>query len=163
MKAKFKLDVWEYADYDFLLFGLNCSEEELRLCWLLNKSLGLDFLKQPSIETQNNKLGEQNSFPLFEYVKKPIECDYPENPDELEQLDKAEELDVIYQLVGNRNPNGVLIPEQPRVDYFLIVRGEYHDQVNPDAILHSLKQIPKMHMAFSLQPQSLKSKENLIF
>ncbi len=163
MKAKFKLDVWEYADYDFLLFGLNCSEEELRLCWLLNKALELDFIKRPSIETQNNKLGAQNDFALFEYVKKPIEYDYPENSEDLSQLDKAEELDVIYQLVSNRNLNGVLIPEQPRVDYFLIIRGEYHDQVAPEAILQSLKQIPKMHMAFAIEPQSLKSKENLIF
>lgn len=163
MKAKFKLEVSEYADYNFLLFGINCSEEEVRFCWLLNKALNTDFRRKNDIELRHIKSGTTNTFPLFEYISKPFELE-PENYNEdSDKADVAEELDVIFHLVGNRNEHGYLIPEQPRVDYFLIVRGELEDQVDADEVLKAIRQIPKVHLAFGIEPESLKSKENLIF
>lgn len=163
MKAKFKLEVSEYADYNFLLFGINCSEEEVRFCWLLNNALNVDFRRKSDVELLHAKSGTENAFPLFEYISKPFELEPENGIDDVERADIAEELDVIFQLVGNRNELGFLIPEHPRVDYFLIIRGELEDQVDADEVLKTLREIPKVHLAFAIEPESLKSKDNLIF
>jgi hypothetical protein len=74
-----------------------------------------------------------------------------------------DEPSVIFQLIGNRHPAGNLLPEHPRLDYLLSLRGEGIGEINSDTILAQLRSCDEIQAAFNIDVESLKSKNNLIF
>ena len=74
-----------------------------------------------------------------------------------------DELDHIeYYLVKNASRNyKKLIPEKNQIDYFLIIKNNYTREIND--ILTSLKRIESILTAFVFDPETLKSKDNLVF
>lgn len=55
-----------------------------------------------------------------------------------------------------------LIPEQPKVDYFLKIEGDC-SQLMMNKLLLKLKEIPHLETAYSIDHTMLKSRSNLIF
>ena len=137
---KFKLDI-EY-DYDFTLFGISCHEKDYRICWALNNKLRLEFKKVQDIESKEKKKKENTKYPLFEFID--------------------EEAHREYFIIGNRSDSALLIPEQKHADYFLMVRGNFND-AEKEILLKNIKSIQIILTAFEIQPNELKSKQNLIF
>lgn len=138
---KFKLEP-EY-DYDFFLVGISCHEKDYRVCWGVNKVLDLDLEKVDDLEIHSKKPNEDAMFALFSQQMTDTEVD--------------------YFLISNKTPGpGLLIPEQKSADYFFIARGPF-DGNDEDRMLSSLKSISFVLTAFRLDPDSLKSKQNLIF
>lgn len=72
-----------------------------------------------------------------------------------------EEGEIELHLLANKGDNGFLIPEKKEVDYFLKInklpRGE------EQRIVQTLKNLPGIQAVISLNPESLKSKINLVF
>lgn len=143
MKAaltKHRLDI-EY-EYDFFLTGISCHEKPYRLCWAINKTLALEMqLADPlSIALKKNDL--PSDFPLF--------------------MQEKQEQDTIVYLISNKNEKGLLIPEHHQADYFFIAKGPFNeiDFVN---MLGGIKEIPFVLMSYRIDPETLKSKQNLLF
>jgi hypothetical protein len=74
-----------------------------------------------------------------------------------------DESSVIFQLIGNRHPSGNLIPEQPRIDYFLLLSGDGIQELASNEVVIQLRGLEEIQAAFTIDVDSLKSKNNLIF
>lgn len=122
-------------DYDFDLIGISCHLRDYRLCWLLNKSLGIELVRDADgAETPKGR------FALFSG-----EC--------------LETRTIIHLLV-NRGQGGWMIPEQRQADYMLLLRD--NAKWNTDELVRDLKNKSQILTAFAIDPNGLKSKENLL-
>lgn len=138
--TKFSLDI-EY-DYSFVLFGISCHEKDYRISWAINKQLGIGLQKENDLEIKEKKQKENFLYPVYSFNS---EVQYWE-----------------YFLIANRNTQGLLIPEQKQSDYFLKISGNViHEQ--KQKILQDLKGINIILTAYEINPESLKSKQNLLF
>lgn len=138
--TKFRLDI-EY-DYDFLLAGISCHEKPYRLCWAINRGLELNMVRTESLSISLKKNEPASVFPLF--------------------TEEDVEKDTATMLVCNRGDLGLLITEQHQADYFFIARGPFTDQ-DHERMLAALKAIPFVIMSYRINPETLKSKQNLLF
>jgi hypothetical protein len=137
--AKHKL-VWE-DDYDFDLIGICSSNSDYRLCWGVNKALEMQLVRADDYALKSKKEGEY-FFSFYEFIND----------------DTGEE---VY-LIKNQSYNfKKLIPEQDKIDYFLIIKNNYSYEM--ENLLTELKQIDSILTAFSFNVDELKSKSNLIF
>ncbi len=132
-------------DFGFQLVAVNASVKEYKLAWILNRNLELDFIKTDNIEIVfvNDKLISISNFicrtehQLFRLLS-----------------NKAENLEETF--------NAFLIPELKNFDYFIAINDE-SDTFDLNAFISRIKQIPFVQFAVSVDPTTLKSKDNLIF
>ncbi len=141
--TKFRLDI-EY-DYDFLVTGISCHEKPYRLCWAINRALGLDMTLSEPLTIALKKNEAPSGFPLF--------------------VQENLENDTTVFLVSNRTrqeETGLLIPEHHQADYFFIAKGPFTDNDHRD-MLAGIKEIPFVLMSYRIDPETLKSKQNFLF
>jgi len=137
--AKLKLELDE--DFDFDLIGICSSFTDYRLCWGINQALSINLERGEDYSMQNKKDGEF-FFSFYEY--------FNENTEEH------------FFLIKNQSYNfKKLIPEQDKIDYFLIIKNNYETVI--DDLLMKLKALDSVLTAFSFDVEALKSKSNLIF
>lgn len=141
--AKNRLDV--SYDFEFDLIAVNSSVKEYKLAWALNKDLHLQLAKQENISIDfsgGKSLSVSNyscetEYQVFRLLK-----------------NRAEDFDEKY--------NAYLIPELKNFDYFLMVADDSMTfQINP--FISTIKRIPFVQFAVSVDTAALKSKDNLIF
>ena len=142
-------------DFDFLLIGICCSEKDYRLCYEINKSLGIKLKRITDIQIQSKlnqksskndlieipEMDKENVFSLFKYQ-------HPKTG-------------LKYNVISNKSQGTRLIKEKKEVDYFLMINGEAHTKEKKDA-LTKVKSIGMVMTAFEIEPQKLKSKDRLI-
>ncbi len=128
-------------DYDFVLIGLVCQVKDYRLCFEINKKLGFDLNKVDSIEIFVNKQREAAYFSTYLF----------ENEDEIS-----------FYIIFNRGTKGYLIPEQSKLDYFVVIKGPLRADQKKE-LISKLKEIKLILGVFELDVKKLKSKENLLF
>ncbi len=138
--SKFTLDV-KY-DFEFILLGISCHEKDYRISWALREKLEIDLCRGEDLNISSKKAGEAGSYAVFECLN--------------------EDNDSAIFLVSNRCDSSFLIPEQRSCDYFLVARGGY-DEENKEEMLQKIREIPFVLTAFSIDPSSLRSRQNLIF
>ncbi len=138
--ARFELEI-DY-DFDFHLLGIASHLPDYRLCWSINRQLGLELTKSDqALKTlQKDKLTFV-SFDVFCYVN--------------------EENQVEYNLIDNINDGIRLIPEQKQADYFLMIRGLPQSELKPLQL--SINKIDQVLTTFPVEVTELKSKEKLLF
>ena len=137
--AKHKL-VWE-DDFDFDLIGVCSSNSDYKLCWGINRVLDIGLSKGEDYNVFKKKEGEcLHSF--YEFFNE----------------DTHEE----FYLIKNQSFNyKLLIPEQDKIDYFLILKNNYSYEISD--LIAKLKQLDSILTAFSFNVDDLKSKSNLVF
>lgn len=128
-------------DLDFVLIAITSSLKDYILCHQINKSLEFDFEKTDDHEVFYNVDAPPISFSRFYYC--------------------VEESEVEYYLVNNRNPEGFLVPEMNKVDFFMVIH-QYIDKEDLEFILTRLNKLPDIQVAAQISPLKLKSKENLV-
>ena len=128
-------------DLDFVLIAITAATKDYILCHKINKSLEFDFEKTDDHEVYYNIDEPPLSFSRFYYF--------------------VEQGEIEYYLVNNRNPEGFLIPEMNKVDFFIIVH-QYIDKEDLNFILTRLNKLPDVQVAAQINPLKLKSKENLV-
>ena len=106
-----------------------------------NKSLEFDFEKTDDHEVYYNIDEDPLAFSKFYYF--------------------VEQGEIEYYLVNNRNPEGFLIPEMNKVDFFIIIH-QYIDKEDLNFILTRLNKLSDIQVAAQIDPLKLKSKENLV-
>lgn len=137
--AKLKLELDD--DYDFDLIGICSSFTDYRLCWGINQSLSIRLERSEDYSVENKKDGE-SFFSFYEYFNESTEEDY-------------------FLIKNQSYTYKKLIPEQDKIDYFLIIKNNY--ETNIDDLVTKLKALDSVLTAFSFNVEDLKSKSNLIF
>ena len=136
--AKLTLEVEEV--YDFELIGICSHAKDYRLSWEMNKALELDLVKGDNYELSVK--GEKQSYSFFNFID--------------------EENWVEYYLINNRTVNGILIPEEKKSDYFLLIRGVLRGG-QKESLVKGIAEIKNVLTTYEIEVESLKSKSNLLF
>ncbi len=129
-------------DYEFHLLGIASHLPDYRLCWSINRQMGLDLGKseKPLKTLQKDKL-TYVSFDVFCYT----------DP----------ETQVEYNLIDNIYDGIRLVPEQKQADYLFLVRGIQDSDLT--RIQQSINKIDQVLTSFKIEVEELKSKEKLLF
>lgn len=135
--AKLKLD--SEPEPEVLLIAISSHVNDYRLCWALNRSLGIDLCRRKKdIEDQGP---EQKAFyPAFDH-------------------DGENHRDRI-SLISNHSPQGVLLAEQRQADYFLVVDDDDPDQAA--GMLQRVRGTEFVLTAFFLDIKALKGAYKLL-
>lgn len=126
-------------DYEFACVGISCHQKDYRLGWNINEALNIRLQKKDPVILEDKLFKEQMAFPKFYY--------------------QDEKTGTEYTLLGNRNKWGFLLPEEPNMDYFLVVNAE---RFNEKETLQKLKDINIILSFGSLSVEKLKNKERLL-
>ena len=150
-------------DFDFVLIGITCPENQYRVVSLINDALGLEFYLSDYLP-YNLKEGNLFKFSLFRFIDEELRLEYffvpnVSNNDE----PKVNEFDPDDLFAGIGVDERVkLIKELPKTDYFLILKGEELHTFR-FKIIECLKTIPEIVQLQAIEPNDLASKRNLIF
>jgi hypothetical protein len=137
-----KILLEEEYDFEFNLLGISSHVHGYRICWAVNKMLGLDLAKlDEEILIRTNKIAEPTSFSVYYY------------------LDENSEVE--FELIANRHEQGYLVPELKTADYFLKISDYYPEEM--DDVILELRKSSIINMAFEVDIDSLRSKQNLLF
>ncbi len=140
-KNKLKIDVL----YDFDLLGVITSVKEYKLAWIMNQCPSCSFIKASDIQIEF--VGLKNiTISNFKFET---------------------EHTAIYLLKNRLVFNDILsdkylVPELKQFDYFVKIDGE-SELFPTNAILATLKNSDSVEYATTLDPNTLKQKENFIF
>ena len=128
-------------DYDFLLIGICTHAKNYRLCWEINKILGIKLERgdDMTIKTSN---GESSAYSLYF-------CEDEENNN-------------YFHVISNKSQNKTLITEHKQVDYFLRIQGNRNTGYAEET-LKKIRKIPIVLTAYNIDPNKLKSKQKLLF
>ncbi len=146
---------YEY-EHDYALIAINSTLEDYRLAYLLNHQLALKLERQKHDLDFPNK---ESSFPMYAY-----DCDITflswhllinKNSVTNKTLDNS-------NLFDEESKVSFLINEKKRVDYFIKIEGGL-DDMNLVSTLNTIKTIKGVIASYAIDPQTLKSKDYLIF
>ena len=127
-------------DYDFILIGIACHAKNYRLCWVLNNAFNLKLEKEEQ-DLELVKGEETLRYPVYQFTN--------------------EDTHTSYTLISNRSKNNYFIPEQKQADFLLMIRNNFDEDI-PEMI-HKLRNIDMVLMAFEIDVERLKSRQNLLF
>lgn len=140
---KYELDT-PGIDEDSLLFGISCHERVYRLCWAMNKELGIGLARDPEGLELTVPGSEENeeavNFPLYTYYD--------------------EEDHVNYSLVENHSEGRSLIPERREIDRFFLIQAE--EKIVELDPREALRKIGPVLAVFRIEPGSMKRVANLL-
>lgn len=128
-------------DLDFVLIAITASLKDYVLCHKINTNLAYEFYKIDDHEVFFNTDEEPLTFSKYYFF--------------------VEEGEVEYYIVNNRNPEGFLIPEMNKVDFFMIIQ-QYISKEDVTVMLSKLNKIPEIQVAAQIDVMKLKSRENLV-
>jgi len=135
--SKFSLELIE--EYPYQVYGIAASAQDYRLCWHLNKELGLKFTRQSAVQIIN-KRKESVNHEFFLY----------------EDQDSATH----YRLVQNKRTGSLFLPEINQADYLLVI--DESPVVDYDYLVNKIKAIRPVLMVFAINLDTLKNKQNLL-
>ena len=137
---RFRLEV-DY-EYDFILIGISSHEKSHRVAWGVNQVLELDLNRGEPFQIALKKNEAPSGFIRYKW-------DHPD-------------FEATYTLLSNKGTHGLLVAEQHQADYFLIVDGPFTKE-DEQEMVGQLRTLPFILMAYRIDPQVLKSKQNHIF
>lgn len=128
-------------DFDFILIAITSQLKDYRLCFYINKSAEIELRKIEDLSL-NFKNIEPKYFSRYLFTQENSECE--------------------FYLIANKGSEGFLIPEMKEADYFILIK-EFIDDEDLDFFLERLKKVQDIQAAVEINPDRLKSKENLLF
>lgn len=154
MVAMHKMSLDFYED-SFALIALHCILEDFTLAYTINKHLKCNFKRR----RKNLVFSDTISLPVFEW-KDTINDRY------WTLIANTSHSEESYTSTGlfSDEPSykkQYLVPEHKNVDYFM--KLEQEDLDSEGSILKSILAIPKIITAYTINADTLKSKNNLIF
>lgn len=142
------------------LIGIHCTIEDYRLAYLLNKSLGINLVRNKKDLDYNNgkstysiyKWEDKNQFSTWNLVSNVCKTnDY-----------EKERSQSLFQTNQSITKTYYFLPELKHVNYLLKIEEEFN--LNKERrIINTLLSIPQIATAYTIDLNQLKSKENLIF
>lgn len=149
--TKLKLDY----DYEFILIGILATVPDYKLCWEMNKVLELILTKEDDLELPVSPLTKANEPELnFKETQGTPYFSLHTFYDDVRHLN--------YTVVANKSQTSLLIKEEQSVDFFLIIDGVYENDLSSH-IVEQIRSMETVITAYEIDPNRLKSKQNLIF
>ena len=135
--AKLKLDL--EPDPEVFLIAISSHVNDYRLCWSLNRKLGISLSRRES----------------------DIEEPGPEHMAHYTAFDHTEEItQAQYSLVSNHAPEGVLVTDQRQTDFFLVV--DHATQNSLAEVLEQVRGAEFVLTAFPLDPRELRGAQKIL-
>ncbi|WP_129715087.1 IPExxxVDY family protein [Pedobacter sp. SYP-B3415] len=128
-------------DLDFTLIAITAPLRDYVLCHKINNQLGIELERVEEHEVYLNADEAPLAFSKYCYF--------------------IEDRELEYYILANRNPDGFLVPEMSRVDFFMIIR-DFIDEEDLEFVLSGLNKLPDIQVAARIDPHKLKSRENLV-
>jgi hypothetical protein len=150
-------------DYDFMLLGIVCPEDQYRMCGMLNDALRIN-LRLSDFVPLSLKGGRVFKFSLFRFADEELGLEYffVPNTSNFEPPPTVQKAGSGLFSEVEVDESTRLVKELPKTDYFLILKGEYlHNR--QFKIMDALKTIVEIIQVQSIQPNELASRRNLIF
>jgi len=142
---------------DYSLIGIHSPEEDYRLAYLLNLHLKTKLIRyKHHLDFENSEA----EFPLFEFKDENNFNNYYLINNKHTQLNSELKNEGLFG--GNISTTSYLIPEKKKIDYFLKIEGCNSD-VFIKNLVANLNNIKQIITSYSIEPNTLKSKDHLIF
>ncbi|AIZ40819.1 hypothetical protein M666_04075 [Cellulophaga baltica 18] len=154
MVAMHKMSL-DFHEDSFALIALHCNIEDFKLAYTINKFLKCGFKRRKN----NLVFSDTISLPVFEW-KDTINDRYWMLISNSGQSEESNDNTGLFNDMPSIKKQH-LIPEYKNVDYF--IKLEQEDLDAETAILKSILAIPKIITAYTINTDTLKSKNNLIF
>ena len=123
------------VEYDFVVLSINSHSKAYKLCWILNKELGLNFEI-----TDEHIINKDLAFTRY----------------------KSESADLgTFNLLVNRSKKGYMIPSKKSINYFLIVNAERW-RLLKDEFLIKLQAIKEILLVFDFQLEKEKNSDRFV-
>ena len=134
MKTRFTLEFDE--EFDFIVLAINSHIKAYKLCWNINSSMQLNFVKK-----NDHNIKEYLWFSRYTYI----------SDDGIE-----------YDLLANHSKKGYLVPNKKNINYFLVVKNDFWEQ-DKQEFMSKLRNIPDVLLAFEMDVANLKHIDRFIF
>ena len=131
----------ETESYDFGLIGIASPENDYRIIWTINNTMGFSFVRQDDLEIWHKLLDDPQAFHQFRFFD--------------------EETLLSYRLITNKSENGYLLEEMTNVDYLIQIAGEF-DPGYIENLVKNFNKLKEITLAFPLDPSKLKSRKKLL-
>lgn len=161
--AKYTLD--KIDDFNFLLIGIVCPENQYVLTSRINDALKIDLQLEDYIDL-SHRMGKDFKFSFFCFVDEEFNLEYnliPNRSNYTPKEKKEEDGGDLFSLFNEGvDESSRLIPELTKTDYLLLIKGdEYYHFIH--RITEALKTIPEIIAVQEVVPDKLSSRSNLIF
>lgn len=159
--AVHKLIEDDFEEDKYTLIAIHCSTEDYRLAYLLNTKLNLK-LARKSEDLDYNSM--EASFSIYEWNDEQnfMKWNLVANISKKEVVRVANTTSLFSDQNGTQLISKYLIPERKRVDYFIKVESDHHLK-SSKLIVSKVNAIAEIITAYTINPNQLKSKNNLIF
>ena len=156
-----KLHIDEFDEVDYELIAIHTSLEDYRLAYFLNKKLPI-LLSKSKNEIQINIKEGVTFFSRFIYENTNSDCCWSlvQNKNEVTTLKTNNNQNLFGESSFEVATKAFLLPELKKVDYFLKIENS---DAELDEIIASMNTISKIATVYSVDSNSIKSKNNLIF
>lgn len=131
--------VFDY-DFGFLLFGISCHDSSYRLCWYLNRELGLQM-----------ELGKDHIVPQKKGKSQHLHYSFSISDEHS-----------LWTLLANHSKDGMILPELKQFDYLLKIEEGEEELPSEAEVLQKIRMIPTVIGCYPLNAEQLKLKDNLI-
>lgn len=157
--AVHKLFIEEF-EASYSLVAIHSSLEDYRMAYTLNRALAVALSRQ---EKDVDFPTKHISFTRYEWKDEVRQLTWSlVNNTTVSKQNKRDVLGSLFDEIEVSATNYHLIPEQPKVDYFLKIEGDYREDLEQQ-ILSKLQQASQIVTAYTIDANQLKSKNNLIF
>tara|TARA_B110000003_G_scaffold152808_2_gene153512 strand:+ start:24776 stop:25246 length:471 start_codon:yes stop_codon:yes gene_type:complete len=151
------LEIDDFCEDKYVLIGIHTSLEDFKLAYLLNNNLKTLFLRANfnlDFESNDNKA----SFSIYSYMNYDYDYEWYLISNSYTE-EKTNSSDTILLSTETKT---YLIPEKKKVDYFIKIVGEPTQEFIYKTV-DKIKQINQVVTSYSVEINTLKSKQFLIF
>ena len=132
MKKHYKLN--HNTDYNLVVLAINSHCKAYKLCWILNKKLGLNFEM-----TEDHKINKDLLFSRY----------------------TSKNRGARFDLVSNRSKKGFMIPSNKSINYFLITKKDTW-AYEKDSLLAGLRTINDILLVFEIDLKKEQNSDRFI-
>ncbi|MDF1574952.1 MAG: IPExxxVDY family protein [Bacteroidales bacterium] len=125
---------------DFCLLGVVTDETDYKLCWMINRSLEMNFEKQEDLQLFHPRLKQEQVFSLFAFHE-----------------DNAM---ITYRIIKNRTENGYYLDELKNIDYLIHIQGEINT-LRISGFMQALGALEPVRMCVPTDLGRIKNKDRL--
>ena len=156
-----KLHIDEFDEVDYELIAIHTSLEDYRLAYFLNQKLPI-LLSKSKNEIQINIKEGVTFFSRFIYENANTDSCWSlvQNKNEVTTLNTNNNQNLFGESSFEVATKAFLLPELKKVDYFLKIENS---DTKIDTIISTLNSITQISTVYSVDSNSIKSKNNLIF
>ncbi|WP_299668407.1 IPExxxVDY family protein [uncultured Polaribacter sp.] len=147
----------DFCEDEYSLIGIHTALEDYKLAYLLNKNLNTHFSKsQKNLEFENDT--NKASFSIYNFTSKKYDFEWFLIANSFKRENQTES----NELLLTTETKTYLIPEKKKVDFFIKISGEVAFDFVVNTI-HKIKNIEQIITSYSIDKNTLKSKDFLIF